>query len=613
MSKIAIILACIACLGHGRRVQTSIAQEVNAAFTPSAPGTRLPAGSRGLNSRVPSAKTAPIAVDDPAAGARVPPTGMASAVLERPAVRIPVHQKSELKRDADVGSLEGQGKAASATPTTDTHMAPLKEETKSSWNQTRTLVLASVVFFAIITVALVRRDKVAAAWLCFTSRISMGLAVTFGIVGQFFGKQATRGNFTDDSEAAPAAPAKGWRPTLTVHSRVGAPVMQAPAVEAESRFIVDNPGNNVPPHIAALVGRNLHLKGAHPLGIIKNKIAEYFNSLEGGGFDMVDDLDPLVKAEQCFDDLLIPTDHPGRAPSDTYYVTRDGGIETASAEDTLLRTHTSAHQSALMKDGRERFLCTGDVYRRDEIDRSHFPAFHQMEGVKLFDPEVVGGAMTKEEWLASPGCKLIADDLKKTLEGMCDVLFGPVEKRWIDEYFPFTEPSFELEIFYNGDWMEVLGCGVIHSGVLEKVGKSDRHGWAFGLGLERLAMVLFQIPDIRLFWSEDERFTEQFKEGEITTFKEFSKYSPVFKDIAMWIPEGYTANDFYELARGVCGDLVEKIDLIDEFTNPKKGKTSHCYRITYRSMERTLTNEEIDKLQFDLRAQVEEELKVELR
>ena len=102
--------------------------------------------------------------------------------------------------------------------------------------------------------------------------------------------------------------------------------------------------------------------------------------------------------------------------------------EVSSAADTLLRTHTSAHQSTLMREGREAFLCTGDVYRRDEIDATHFPAFHQMEGVKLFDPELVGGAMSREEWLASPGCELIAADLKKTLEGMCDELFGPVSK-----------------------------------------------------------------------------------------------------------------------------------------------------------------------------------------
>jgi len=382
---------------------------------------------------------------------------------------------------------------------------------------------------------------------------------------------------------------------------------------AESKFITDNVGNNVTPYIANLVGRDLHKLPNHPLGIIKAKIEKYFDSLDGDiTFDSVDSLDPLVKAEQCFDDLLIPKDHPGRKPSDTYYVTRDGGKAVSSSEDTLLRTHTSAHQSTLMREGREAFLCTGDVYRRDEIDATHFPVFHQMEGVKLFDPELVGGAMTREEWLASPGCELIAADLKKTLEGLCDELFGPVEKRWIDEYFPFTEPSFELEIFYQGDWMEVLGCGVIHSGVLENVGKSDRHGWAFGLGLERLAMVLFSIPDIRLFWSDDKRFTKQFKEGEITTFKPYSKYPPCFKDISFWIPDDFEPNDFFEIGREVCGELVENMSLVDEFTNPKKGKTSHCYRITYRSMERSLTDEEVNQMQETLRERASA-LGVELR
>ena len=388
----------------------------------------------------------------------------------------------------------------------------------------------------------------------------------------------------------------------------------AVASPAEERFIVKNVGNNVTPYIANLIGSNLHQKSDHPLGIIKEKIEGYFNKLDGGNtFKIVDDLDPLVNAQECFDDLLIPTDHPGRKPSDTYYVTRDGGREVSSSADTLLRTHTSAHQSTLMREGNERFLCTGDVYRRDEIDASHFPVFHQMEGVKLFDPELVGGAMTKEEWLASPGCQLVADDLKKTLEGLVDELFGPVEKQWRDDYFPFTEPSFELDIYYNGDWMEVLGCGVIHSGVLENVGKSDRHGWAFGLGLERLAMVLFSIPDIRLFWSEDERFTKQFKAGEIKKFEPYSKYPECKKDIAFWIPDDYEPNDFFEIGREVCGELVESMELIDEFTNPKKGKTSHCYRINYRSMDRSLTNEEVNAMQERLRERAAEALGCELR
>lgn len=414
-----------------------------------------------------------------------------------------------------------------------------------------------------------------------------------------------------NAHIAHVAPARQYSaaPVVVRHSSKRAR-MVAPV---ESRFITGEKGNNVTPYIENLVGRNLHKIPEHPLGIIKETIEEYFNSLEGDGFDIVDDLDPLVKAQECFDDLLIPPDHPGRLPSDTYYVSRPGGREVSSSDDTLLRTHTSAHQSTLMRQGKSAFLCTGDVYRRDEIDASHFPVFHQMEGVKLFDPELVGGAMSREEWLASPGCELVAADLKKTLEGMCDKLFGPVEKRWIDEYFPFTEPSFELEIFYNGDWMEVLGCGVIHSGVLSNCGLEERHGWAFGLGLERLAMVLFGIPDIRLFWSDDPRFSSQFKAGEITTFKPYSKYPPCLKDIAFWIPDGFEPNDFFEVGREVCGELVEKMELIDEFTNPKKGKTSHCYRITYRSMDRSLTNDEINDMQQKLRDIASDRLGVELR
>ena len=252
----------------------------------------------------------------------------------------------------------------------------------------------------------------------------------------------------------------------------------AKAAAAPPKYITEDVGNNVTPYIENLVGRGLHRAEAHPLGIIKAKIEEYFQGLDGPAFEIVDDLDPLVQAQACFDDLLIPKDHPGRLPSDTYYVSRPGGRELSASTDVLLRTHTSAHQSQLLRDGKEAFLCTGDVYRRDEIDASHFPAFHQMEGVKLFEPGLVGGEMAREAWLASPGCELVATDLKLTLEGLCDgvhfltgsvvccqfghthggghflnrcdALFGPVEKRWNDDYFPFTEPSFELEIKYGG-------------------------------------------------------------------------------------------------------------------------------------------------------------------
>ena len=357
------------------------------------------------------------------------------------------------------------------------------------------------------------------------------------------------------------------------------------------------------------MGRDLHLRPSHPIGIIRSKIQEYFASLSSTGdiseadYKIFDAEDPIVTSQQCFDDLLIAPDHPGRAPSDTYYVT----------EATLLRTHTSAHQSQHLRSGVDAFLCSGDVYRRDDIDATHYPAFHQMEGVKLMKPHLVGGAngLTGEEWLQSSECQLVEEDLKKTLEGLMDHLFGPTKKRWSGDYFPFTQPSFELEIYHNDEWMEVLGCGVIHEQVLDLSNRSDRRGWAFGLGLERLAMILFEIPDIRLFWTDDERFHSQFEEGSITKFEAYSKFPPVFKDIAFWTDNGaadndvekknFVQNDFFDLIRSVAGDLVEKIELIDSFTHPKTGRTSKCYRISYRSMDRSLTNEEIDELQFKLR------------
>jgi len=357
----------------------------------------------------------------------------------------------------------------------------------------------------------------------------------------------------------------------------------------------DHPKNNVSPYIANLVGRDLHLRKDHPLGIIKEKIETYFKSRDAT-FECKDSLYPIVTATQCFDDLLIPPDHVSRRPSDTYYL-----------DDTrLLRTHTSAHQTELLKGGSTKFLCTGDVYRRDEIDASHYPAFHQMEGVKLLDE--CTDMEDREKWV-----QMCSDDLKSHLEGMIDAVFGPVEKKWVDAYFPFTEPSFELEIFYNDKWLEVLGCGVVQQPILDGCGMTTQHGWAFGLGLERLAMVLFDIPDIRLFWTDDKRFTSQFKEGTITKFAPYSKFPPCYKDIAFWLPEDWQENNFAELVRNTCGDIVESVELIDKFDNPKKGKTSHCYRINYRAMDRSLTNEEVDKLQESVRTKSTDELKCELR
>ena len=218
---------------------------------------------------------------------------------------------------------------------------------------------------------------------------------------------------------------------------------------------------------------------------------------------------------------------------------------------------------------------------------------------------------------------LARDELKATLEGLATHLFGEVEMRWVDAYFPFTEPSMELEIFFKGEWLEVLGCGVMEMKILEEAGLGDKRAWAFGLGLERLAMVLFDVPDIRLFWSDDTRFTKQFKAGmfraggvDMAKFKPYSKYPPCLKDVSFWLPEEaekFTENNLCEVVRDAAGALVEEVKLIDEFENKKTGRTSNCFRIVYRSMERSLTDEEINEIQEKVRENMVAELGVELR
>ena len=356
--------------------------------------------------------------------------------------------------------------------------------------------------------------------------------------------------------------------------------------------------SNVPPTLIPKVGRNLHLQPGHPLNTIKSLIESHF---QDRNFQFFDNMSPVVTTKACFDDLLTPKDHISRSLSDTYYVSPDEGL--------VLRTHTSAHQNELMKAGHRSFLATGDVYRRDEIDSSHYPCFHQMEGVHIFDPTELPGDPQSQESIEH-----VEAHLKETLEGLVGVLFGPdCETRWVDAYFPFTDPSIELEVYFNGDWLEVLGCGVVQSQILKNCELGHTDGWAFGLGLERLAMVLFDIPDIRLFWSEDDRFLSQFQANKVTTFKPFSKYPPCYKDVSFWLPAEFHENDLYEQIRSVGGDIVEDVKCIDEFEHPKTKKSSKAYRITYRHMSRTLTDIEVDDMQSQVRTKLAEEMGCELR
>jgi phenylalanyl-tRNA synthetase alpha chain len=319
----------------------------------------------------------------------------------------------------------------------------------------------------------------------------------------------------------------------------------------------------------------LHRIQNHPIYIIKEEIYKSFPS-----FDKYEDISPIVDVKDNFDSLLIPEDHPSRTKSDTYYL----------SDSRVLRTHTSAHQCQILKSGKTQFLVTGDVYRRDSIDRYHYPIFHQMEGVKLCDDPQT--------------------DLDLTIKNLLDRLFPGCQVRKTDSYFPFTNPSFEYEVLYEGNWLEVLGCGVIHADILKNCGVIGT-GWAFGLGLERLAMILFNIPDIRLFWSKDKRFINQFQDGKIVEFKHYSKFPACYKDIAFWISEDFNHNIFCELVRDIGGDSVESIEEIDKYE--RNGKRSLCYRINYRDWDRSLTNEEVDAWQERVRYQVASNLNCELR
>lgn len=418
--------------------------------------------------------------------------------------------------------------------------------------------------------------------------------------GKGLGRAERRaGKKTNDSRQPNLLPTAHHRTLAAAAAPATAASIARPPRDA---VLTGHPANNVPESVYDRMGAAHHITPAHPICIIKDAIHAYFDGDGGRGaaFDKLDDLPPVVPAASNFDAVLVPPDHVSRSPNDTYYVD----------DATVLRCHTSAHQADLLASGRRAFLVTGDVYRRDTVDASHYPVFHQMEGVRVFEPAAWGGS-------PDGGVPHAEAELKATLEGLAAHLFGAdAQTRWVDAYFPFTHPSFELEVFFNGEWLEVLGCGVVQPAILNAAGiPSDHTAWAFGLGLERLAMVLFDIPDIRLFWSADKRFTSQFAPGNMRAkFKPFSKFPPCFKDVSFWQPTtAVSENDVCEIVRSVAGDLAESVALLDAFTHPKTGRASTCYRIAYRSMERSLEDDEVNVLQDSVRERLAGGLGVELR
>ena len=230
-------------------------------------------------------------------------------------------------------------------------------------------------------------------------------------------------------------------------------------------------------------------------------------------------------------------------------------------------------------------FCYGKVYRKDEIDRHHMNVFHQIDGWYLVpkDKKIIG-----------------IKELEEALIAVAKAAFGKdVKYRFNPDTFPYTDPSLEMEIDKNGKWVEILGSGVVKGSVLEKFGvdSSRWSGWAFGQGIERLAIVNMDLPDIRLLWSRDERVKKQLKLG--VPFKEVSKFPPVVRDISFVVDESLILNDYFDRIRDIGGAQVEEVLLLDKYENKEKfgeGKISYTFRITYRDLHRTLTNEEVNIL-----------------
>jgi len=228
--------------------------------------------------------------------------------------------------------------------------------------------------------------------------------------------------------------------------------------------------------------------GLHPLTILTNEIADLFIGI---GYNIAEG--PELESEWLnFDALNIPADHPARTMQDTFF------IEPIEAQ-LVLRTHTSPVQIRTMLNQKPPIyvICPGKTYRADELDATHTPVFHQVEGLVIDE-------------------NITMADLKGTLDYFAKSIFGKnVQTRLRPSFFPFTEPSAEVDIFFNGRWIEWGGCGMVNEKVLIACGVDTKKysGFAFGMGLERTLMVKHGITDMHDIVEGDVRFTQSFGVG----------------------------------------------------------------------------------------------------
>lgn len=243
-------------------------------------------------------------------------------------------------------------------------------------------------------------------------------------------------------------------------------------------------------------GDPINIGGRHPISIVKNQIIEVFSRI---GFNVSEG--PEIEDDwHNFTALNLPEYHPARDMQDTFFIQTN--------PDILLRTHTSSVQVRYMENNKPpiRTISPGRVFRNEAISARSHCIFHQVEGLYI-DKDVSFA------------------DLKQTLIYFCTEMFGKSKIRLRPSYFPFTEPSAEVDIYWGLEtetdyritkgtgWLEIMGCGMVDPNVLKNCGiDSETYtGFAFGMGIERIAMLLYQIGDIRMFYENDIRFLEQFK------------------------------------------------------------------------------------------------------
>ena len=231
----------------------------------------------------------------------------------------------------------------------------------------------------------------------------------------------------------------------------------------------------------SLPGRKGHRGSLHPVTQTLARIEEIF---VGAGYDVVDG--PEIEDDyHNFEALNMPSNHPARAMHDTFYLTNE----------MVLRTHTSPVQVRVMENQKPpiRVICPGRVYRRDS-DLTHSPMFHQVEGL-VVDKGINFGDLKGT----------VTEFIRRFFEQELDVRFRP-------SYFPFTEPSAEVDVMGADGWREVMGCGMVHPNVLSMSGidPDEYSGFAFGFGGDRLATLFFDVQDLRMFFDNDLRFLKQF-------------------------------------------------------------------------------------------------------